>query len=137
MSERHADLGHRAPRLGTLLIDPDEDTVAITVAKDSDPLDALLALLEESTGERFERDNSFLVGEAKALRVEEWRSCTKQWREDNNADDNGFESYWAPDGDGRRWCYVVSSDRSPWVTAELAAAAEQHADFQSHGTING
>lgn len=127
MTDQNADCGHLGPKLWTVLLDPDEDTRAIVVAADADPLDALLALLEEVTGERFERDNPFLVEEAKALRVEEWRSCTKQWREDNNADDNGLDNYWSPDGDGKRWCYVVASDRSIWVTAELAEAANDGA----------
>jgi hypothetical protein len=120
---RNADsVGHYPPQLWSRLSDPESGDCAIVVQRDTTPLDALLTLIEEETGDRFDPNNPFLVKEAATATVEVWRSCSKRWREDEGVDPC-METWWAPDGDGKRWCYVVSSIRSPWVLAELAEAA--------------
>lgn len=105
------------PKPGAVLTG--EDCDAIVVAEDTDVVDALVDLLD---GE-FERTNPVLVEEARALKVEVWRSTTKAFREaEGLGEENG--DWWCPDGDGRRSVRVVALTRSRYVLADMAELAD-------------
>jgi hypothetical protein len=111
--------------MGTVLRS-DHDDASIVVPEGADPLDALIDLVVHFYGGTFTRTNPVLVREAADLHVQQWRSCTKSWREANGVDD--WDDYWSPDGDGARTCHVVHTDLDLYELGVEAAEAEPSAN---------
>ena len=90
-----------------------EDGVGIVVPEGTEPMAALLAMLEAGHGsgqDKYDLTHPALVEAASEVRISLWRSCTKPWREDRGVDD--WDSYWAEDGDGKRTLRVAYYDGS-------------------------
>ena len=111
------------PKIGSSMYDSEGGGHSIVVADGTEPIDALLDLMRTCYGGEFSRTNPVLVEEAKGLKVEVWRSCTKAYREAEGIDSD-YQDYWSPDGDGRRSIHVLYLARSVWVLGEMAEEAE-------------
>lgn len=110
------------PKSGDVLRSDDGET--IVVVEGTDPLDALIDLLAYSYGGDFERTNPVIVEAASRLKVEVWRSCTRDWCEAEGVDDEGTTGWWAPNGDGAREIHAVFYDGSVYDLGERAEEAE-------------
>jgi hypothetical protein len=106
--------------MGTTLVC--EDGSAVIVNPGTTPLQGLLELLTEGYGRPFAETNPVIVEAAKDLQVEVWHSCTKDWREANGVEE--FDSYWSPEGDGRRSITVAYFDGNIYALGDRADAAE-------------
>jgi hypothetical protein len=111
------------PKFWSTLHDEDGSS-AIVVPEGTDPLEALVELLNAEYGRVFSRDNPVLVKEAAGLKIQRWFSCTKAWKEAESVGEEE-EEWWAPNGDGKRSIFVVSSDRSTYVLGEIAEEADE------------
>lgn len=105
------------PKPWTLLHDDDGES-SIVVPEGASVTEAVLELVEQVTGDRFEPDNPAIVDAVAGLEVETWRSTTWRWREGEGVTE---DDWWAPDGDGRRTIEVVSLNRSVHALADAAA----------------
>lgn len=112
----------------TVLHSEDGDESITVPGPDTDVVDALLTLIEETYGgDRFAPDNPAILAAAEGVKVERWFSVTKQMRESEGIDD-GFESYYTPNGDGRRSIWVVSIQTSGYWLGEKCEEATDPVD---------
>ena len=113
------------PQVGTILHN-DNDEDALVVPEGTTLIDGLLSLVEEVYGgERFAPDNPAIIAALDHATVGVWRSCTKKWTEAEGVDTEGYNGWWAPDGDGARTITVAAYSGSAYVLGEMAEEAEQ------------
>ena len=116
------------PKIGTVLHN-DNDEDALVVPDGTTLIDGLLMLVEEVYGgERFAPDNPAIVAALEHAYVGVWHSCSVRWAQDNNVDTEGYNGWWAPDGDGKRSITVASYSGSAYVLGEMAEAAGQDSE---------
>lgn len=85
----------------------DDGGAALVVNEPTDPVDALVLLVQYAYGGEWSRSNPVLVEAAQQVSVQVWHSCTKRWREDHMVDDEWGDSWWSPEGDGARQVLVA------------------------------
>lgn len=111
------------PKPGTTLTSDHDSGVALVIERGDSLVDALLDLVvEEYGGPKFTPDNPAIVAAMSDVKIETWRSCSKQWREDNGADE--WEAYWSTEGDGRRLIEVLWYPDDVYELGLAAEAAE-------------
>lgn len=100
----------------------DDGGTALVVNKPTDPLDALILLVEYAYGGEWSRKNSVLIEASQQVSEQVWHSCTKSWREGMGVDDDYSDSWWSPDGDGARQVLVAFYPEDLYDLGERAAA---------------
>ena len=83
-----------------------EDGYAIVVPPGTSTTEALCELLMAEHGVEAKPDHPAIAAACEGLRVEVWRSCTAAWAEAEGVDTEGYNGWWAPDGDGKRWLHA-------------------------------
>lgn len=108
------------PAIGTILTN-ENDEQSMVVELHTTLLDGLLELIAEAYGgDHFAPDNPAIVDALAHATIGTWRTCSKQWCEANEVDDEDFNTYWAPDGDGEHTITVVAYPGSVYVLGEMA-----------------
>lgn len=108
----------RIPKPGALL--NSDDYSIVVVSPGTTPLDGLLTLIEETTGDLVAADHPAIVEAAQRVRVETWWSCSTRWKEANGGGWD-YQDYWSRDGDGKRKITVAMYEGSPYDLANEAA----------------
>src|SRR4051812_7271100 len=96
-----------SPKVGDVL-HCDEGS-AVVVEPGTTPLAGLLTLLEEGYGgDRFAETNPAVLVALPRVRVEQWMSCSKAYRDEHC--DAYIDDWWSADGDGKRSITVAYYD---------------------------
>lgn len=115
----------RGPKVGTVLRGDYDPHVAVVVSSaDVNVLDALREAVASEYGGEWSRENPVLAEVAAGLRIECWHSCSKAWREGEGVADEWTSDWWAPHGDGKRFCYVLVYPGSLYDLGEQAEPVE-------------
>lgn len=113
------------------------DGEAIVIPAGTEPIDALIALLDAVYGggpDGFSRENPVIVEAAQQVKVETWRSCTKAWREaELGGVDETFTDWWAPHGDGKREVLVAWYPEHVYDLGDEAEAWERREQEKRDG----
>jgi hypothetical protein len=110
------------PKPWSLLMTEDDSDVIVLPPDFTDKALALLALIEETTGDRFSATNPVIKKAIDECQINTWYYCTKAFME---ADTDLLSVDWyGPNGDGKRHIRVLWYPRSVWVLADEATEAQ-------------